>query len=170
MAHRIYIGIDNGHTGTMGWVGEGLHPAIIETPVTHEQSYTKKAQKIKRIDHFEMVRWFKEILGTCEPSDVMVVLERPMTNNKFGSAVVSAARAFEVTRCLVEQMCFPHMIVDSKQWQKVLLPSGIKGSDNLKSASKDIGLRLFPDQAETIKKHGDADGLLMAEWARRAQL
>ena len=30
MAHKIYIGIDNGVTGTVGWVGENLCPGIEE--------------------------------------------------------------------------------------------------------------------------------------------
>ena len=170
MSHRIFIGIDNGNTGTIGWVGDGVHPTIIETPVLVEQSYTKKAQNLTRIDHFRVVAVLKEVLGANDPSDVMVVMERPMTNNKFASGVVSAARAFEVTRCLVEQLRLPHMFIDSRQWQKVMLPTGIKGSDNLKRASKDIGLRLFPDQEAVIAKHKDADALLMAEWARRTGL
>lgn len=170
MAHKIYIGIDNGHTGTMGWVGENLHPSIIKAPTTHKQSYTQKKQKITRVDHFKVTEWFKEILGANEPSDVLVILERPMTNNNRGRAVVSAARAFEVTWCLVEQMRFDYVIIDSKRWQKVMLPPGIKGSDNLKAASMEVGLKLFPDQSKVITSHKDADGLLMAEWARRVKL
>lgn len=168
--HTIYLAIDNGHTGTVAWVGEGLHPTILETPVKKEQSYTKKAQKMTRVDHVRMAEIFQEVRGDHDPSDVLVILERPMTNNKFGKAVISAARAFDVTRCLVEQAHFAYEIVDSKQWQRVMLPTGIKGSDNLKAASMDIGLRLFPDQEKVIKHHKDADALLMAEWARRAQL
>ena len=169
MAHRGYIGLDNGNTGSIGWIKDGVH-GMIETPVKVEQSYTKKAQKMTRIDHVRLAELFREVQGDCDPSEVFVILERPMTNNKFGSAVVSAARAFEVTRCLVEQAHFAYEIVDSKQWQKKLLPYGIKGSDNLKAASKDIGLRLFPDLEAIIKKHKDADGILIAEWARREQL
>lgn len=34
----------------------------------------------------------------------------------------------------------------------------------------DIGCRLFPGLSTTITKHKDADGLLIAEWARREGL
>ena len=51
-----------------------------------------------------------------------------------------------------------------------MLPKGIEGSAELKKASKDIGCRLFPSQADLINKHKDADGLLIAEWARRESL
>ena len=46
MSHKIYIGIDNGATGTIGWVGENLCPGIEKTPVKKEQSYTKAKKKI----------------------------------------------------------------------------------------------------------------------------
>lgn len=179
---KLYIGIDNGTTGTIGWVGEGVHPTIIETPVRVEQSYTKSSKKTTRIDHESLTALFKDIIGEHDPSEVIVVMERPFTGSftkdenggRKGRggfvANTSAARAFEVTLVLVEQAKLPHEIVDSKQWQNVLLPTGIKGSDERKRASMDIGLRLFPDQEKIIRKHKDADGLLIAEWARRENL
>ena len=181
MSHKWYIGIDNGTTGTIGWVGEGVHPTIIETPVRVEQSYTKSSKNTTRIDHERITALFKEIIGEHDPSEVLVVMERPFTGSfikgKNGNggrggfvANISAARAFEVTLVLVEQAKLPHEIVDSKQWQKVLLPKGVTGSEARKAASKDIGLRLFPDQEEVINQHKDADGLLIAEWARRENL
>lgn len=184
MAHLVYIGIDNGTTGTIGWVGESVHPTIVETPVREEQSYTKSSKKTTRIDHERLTTLLKEIIGEHDPSEVLVVMERPFTGSfikgKNGEdknigrggfvANISAARAFEVTLVLVEQAKLPHEIVDSKQWQNVLLPTGIKGSDERKRASMDIGLRLFPDQEKIIRKHKDADGLLIAEWARREKL
>ena len=50
MAHKVYIGIDNGVTGTIAWVGEGVCPGILETPVKSEQSYTREKKNITRID------------------------------------------------------------------------------------------------------------------------
>lgn len=58
------------------------------------------------------------------------------------------------------------MYCDSKHWQRILLPKGAKGPE-LKKASMDIGCRLFPEHEKLIRKHKDADGLLIAEWARR---
>lgn len=169
MSHKIYVAVDNGNTGTIAWVGENVHPTIIETPVRKEQSYTKKAQKMTRLDHERWRDLLLDLLKGIDPSDIMVVMERPFTG-RFSGANVSAARTFEVTLVIVEQLKLPHIIIDSRQWQKVMLPAGIKGSENLKAASGTIGLRLFPDQEKVIKKHKDADALLMAEWARRAGL
>ena len=57
----------------------------------------------------------------------------------------------------------------NKEWQKTMLPQGLKGSDQLKKASMDVGKRLFPCLSAIIDKHKDADGLLMAEHFRRIQ-
>jgi hypothetical protein len=50
-----------------------------------------------------------------------------------------------------------------------MFPKGLKGIE-LKKASMDIGIRLFPHLEEVIIKQKDADGLLIAEWARRNNL
>ena len=103
-------------------------------------------------------------------SPVKVFLERPMVNPGRFQATASALRAMEATLIVLEMFKLPLQYVDSKQWQKALLPSGIKGPAELKKASMDIGCRMFPHLSEIIKKQGDADGLLIAEWARRSQL
>lgn len=172
MAHKIYIGIDNGVTGTIGWVGENLAPGMIETPVIKEQSYTKEKKNITRINYQNVLNWLKEIIrGEEDPgSSVLVVIERPMINPMRFQASVSAARSLEATLIAIEQLGLPRMYVDSRQWQKKLLPNGCKG-DELKKASMDIGLRLFPNLPnDPIKNHKDADSILIAEWARREGL
>jgi hypothetical protein len=60
-----------------------------------------------------------------------------------------------------------YFFIDSKEWQKELLSSGVIGHDDMKKASMEVGLQLFPSNGAFIKKHGDADGLLIAEWGRR---
>ncbi len=70
---------------------------------------------------------------------------------------------------VIEQRCYPHMYIDSREWQKMMLPDGVKGTTELKKASRTVGKRLFPQHQELIDRV-DADGLLMAEWARRMRL
>lgn len=168
MAHKVYIGIDNGTTGTIGWVGD-LSSGTEETPVVHEQSYTKAKNIISRIDSRQLTSDIRGIVGKFEPSECLVVIERPMINPMRFKASISAARSLEATLCVIEQLGLPHMYADSRDWQKKLLPQGCKG-DDLKTASRDIGSRLFPHCADVITKHKDADGLLIAEWARREGL
>ena len=164
MGHLVLVGVDNGVTGTIGIVGEGIEPKIYHTPVKKELNYTKKKDNITRLD----ANGFADILKQFDAKDVMVVMERPMVNPTRFKSTTSALRCFEAELTLIEHFGFPYCYVDSKDWQKVLLPKGIKGADEQKKASKDIGKRLFPQLADF--KHTDFDGLLIAEYARRKNL
>lgn len=161
---RIFIGLDNGVTGTIGIVGEGIQPQIYHTPVKKELNYTKKKDNITRLD----ANGFANLLKQFEPSNAIVVMERPMVNPTRFKATTSALRCFEAQLILIEHLGFAYCYVDSKEWQRELLPKGIKGSDEQKKASKDIGKRLFPQLADF--KHTDFDGILIAEYARRKNL
>ena len=164
MGHLVLVGVDNGVTGTIGIVGEGIEPKIYHTPVKKEQNYTKKKDNITRLD----ANGFADILKQFDAKDVLVVMERPMVNPTRFKATTSALRCFEAQLILIEHLCLAYCYVDSKEWQRELLPKGIKGADEQKKASKDIGKRLFPQLADF--KHSDFDGLLIAEYARRKNL
>ena len=164
MGHLVFVGVDNGVTGTIGIVGEGLEPKIYHTPVKKEQNYCKKKDNITRLD----ANGFADILKQFDAKDVMVVMERPMVNPTRFKATTSALRCFEAQLILIEHLCLAYCYVDSKDWQRELLPKGIKGADEQKKASKDIGKRLFPQLADF--KHTDYDGILIAEFARRKNL
>lgn len=158
-----FIGIDNGSTGTIG-ILDGGTSIFVETPTTYMLNYQKsKVRHINRVD----VPALKKLLEQYNPLTTRVIIERPMINNFRFQASISAARSLEATLIVLESLRFGYEYVDSGHWQKVLLPAGVKGAPNLKKASKEIGLRMFPMHEETIKKHGDADALLIAEWARR---
>jgi hypothetical protein len=101
------------------------------------------------------------------PENVHVMIERPMVNPTRFKATKSALRALEATLIVLERMHFAHRFIDSKEWQKDLLPQGTVGPVELKRASKEIGIRYFPHLREAIEKQGDADGLLIAEHCRR---
>lgn len=161
---KVYIGIDNGTTGTIGIVGDGIQSQIHHTPTKVEQDYTKAKKNITRLD----CDTFLEILNQFDGNDVRVVCERPMINPTRWTASMTAIRCWEAQLILLETLGISHMFVDSKEWQKELLPKGLKGSDEQKKASKDIGKRLFPQLADF--KHTDFDGLLIAEYARRKNL
>lgn len=147
--------IDNGVTGSIGVFGDYAQDFLL-TPVFKVQDYTKAKKNISRVDVAQLAR----LLDTYKPS--MVVLERPLINPTRFSASISAARALEATITTLELQGYPYMFCDSKEWQREVLPKGIKGSAELKKASMDIGLRLFPQFSDLIKKHKDADGILGA--------
>lgn len=158
-----FIGIDNGSTGTVA-ILDGDTSIFVETPTTYMLNYQKsKVRHINRID----VPALKKLLEPYDPLSTRVVIERPMINNFRFQASIAAARSLEATLIVLEELHLGYEYLDSGAWQKALLPAGIKGAPKLKKASKEVGLRMFPMHAETIKKHGDADALLIAEWARR---
>lgn len=161
---KIYIGIDNGVSGTIAVVGDDVETVFMKTPTKKEQNYTKEKQSITRLD----ATTFVEFLKQYEPNDVVVVMERPLVNPTMFKTTLCAIRCFEAELTLIESLKLKHMYIDSKEWQKSLLPKGVKGSDELKKASLDIGNRLFPQFEEM--KHNDRDALLIAEWARRNNL
>lgn len=162
----MFIGIDNGVTGTIGIVGEN-EPFFTEVPVKKEQNYTKRKDIITRIDVCAFADILRKAAEGLRPDEVFVGIERPMINPKFFASTVSAARAFEAELCTVESLGYGFMFLDSKEWQKSLLPQGVKGSSEQKSESMDIACRLFPSLGEQIRKHKDGDGILIAEHLRR---
>lgn len=155
---KTYIGIDNGVTGSIGIISPTITNFFI-MPTFSELSYTKEKKNITRI----ATNALKLRLDGLD--NVMVLLERPMVNPGRFAATMTAMRALEATLIVIEQLGYARMYIDSKQWQTVMLPKGIKGADALKAASKDIGSRLFPQFKNLYQK--DADSILIAEAARR---
>ena len=158
--HGVYIGIDNGITGTIGIISRSS-ATLYHTPIKKEQDYTKKRQNISRIESVELVNILQNF------SNSFVVLERPMINPGRWKASMSAIRCLEATLTVIDELKIPYQYCNSKEWQKILLPKHSKDAD-LKQMSLEIGKRLFP----TLNWSGfkDADGLLIAEWARRMKL
>jgi len=165
MKNKMYIGVDNGVTGTVGIIYNNK-TWFFETPVKKEQNYTKAKANISRIDLPKFLGKLNDIIFECKPESVMCLIERPMVNPSRFKATTSALRSLESILICLELMKIPIQYEDSKKWQKELLPIG-SVKDQLKKDSVDIGCRLFPQHEELIKKHKDADGLLIAEYCRR---
>ena len=162
---RHYIGIDNGVSGSIGVINHTATKAeFFPTPTRSCLNYTKEAKNVTRVDVEEL-----EKLLAWYPNP-LVLLERPMVNPGRFQATASALRALEATLIVLERLEIPFIYVDSREWQKPMLPNGIKGADNLKRASLDVGCRLFPHLKIELQRQKDSDGLLIAEWARRERL
>ena len=156
---KTYIGVDNGTTGSIGILADGK-TLYVHTPTKKELSYTKKKQYISRIDTAKLA----DLLDEFAMDNAIAILERPLVNPGRFKATVSGVRALEATLIVLEMLKVPYQYIDSKEWQKALLPSGLKGNE-LKKASLEVGKRLFPQVDFSGFK--DADGLLIAEYARR---
>lgn len=168
---KTYIGIDNGTTGSIGIINSAHNIAeYVPTPSFYAQSYTKKKQNVSRIRIPDLMKILSTaIQNTGEENGIFAFIERPFVNPGMFKASISAVRAMEATIICLEMADIPYQYIDSKEWQKLLLPAGCKGAE-LKKASTEIGNRLFPSLRPAIQKQGDADGILIAEYARRRGL
>lgn len=161
----IFVGFDNGTTGTYGVVdGTGKAISFGETPVKTVRDYTLKIRHITRIDVLAVMRLLHifEALG----NKLVVVTERPLLNPGLLRGSVSAVRAYEALLVAVELS--GHVMartVDIRNWLTEYIP--LSDIRNTKEDSARIGTELFPQFADAIADHGDADGLLIAEYARR---
>lgn len=166
---QLFIGIDNGVSGSIGGIYRGITDftnRFVKTPVIMQQDYTKKKKRINRIDTLALDRILDEWMGMIAIGSIFVMMERPMINPQRFNASCSALRALEATLIVLEDLGLPIVYVDSREWQKPLLPKGVSGPD-LKKASREIATRLFPGFREQFEKHKDADGMLIAEHCRR---
>ena len=166
-----YCGIDNGCTGTIGFIVEDKETGyyktdFILTPVFSELSYQKtKVRHITRIDFKTLYNIMKSYKEDCER--FVVAIERPMINSTRFDASLSARASLEAMLIMFNFLDVSYNYIDSKSWQKQLLPANLKGSPEQKLASKDVGCRLFPEHKDLIIKHKDADGILIALYAKK---
>jgi len=163
----IYVGIDNGVSGSVGTISDETHEVSwTPMPIKKCLNYTKSKRWINRVDVVKfkelLFNKIKKFLPASFSTNCIVFIERPMVNPGRFQATMSALRCLEATLIVLEEMGLPYVYVDSKQWTKALLPSGLKGSDELKKASLQVAKRLFPS-LECVK---DGDSILIAEYAR----
>ena len=90
--------------------------------------------------------------------------------------------SYQTTLNVFEELQIPYDMIDSKVWQKAMLPQGIyktvqdkngrnrikADSKTLKKASIDTANRLYPYLE--IKKDGQADAVMICEYLRRKEL
>jgi len=159
-SRRIFIGIDNGVSGAVTILSESGEVFVhIKTPVKNCLNYTKKKAFHNRVNFRELNNTLSNIILATP----FCMIERPMVNPMRWVASVSALRCLEATEIILEELQIPYQFIDSKEWQKVLLPSGLKG-DQLKKAASDVAKRLFP-KLNVV----NADSLLIAEYCRRTK-
>ena len=165
------IGIDNGSTGSIGIIRDGVAVHFGPVPTQDYLHYGKKGSIGKRLDRKALRSLLMDVCNPRRPdgswedwdhglSSRRVYVERPFSG-KFINAVVPAHRFFEATIITLEDLGLGSEVVDSGVWQKPIL-GGVSGSAELKKASKLRGIQIYPQLTDAIKKHGDADGLLIA--------
>lgn len=162
--NTTWIGIDNGVSGSIGIITSGGHTNFLKTPTFKHLKYTKKKAYVTRIDTVKLLSVLAD--AALQADMVYIYLERPLINPQRFTASASAMRAWEATLIVIEKLGLRYEIIDSKAWQKELLPKGLKGTPVLKEASKLKGKQLFPQFKEAFQKQKDADGMLIAEYCK----
>lgn len=175
---KVIVGIDNGASGTVAILVDGRPIHFGSVPTVPYLHYGKRGSMGQRLDRSALratlgslrydsanpqERWpdaHPEHPRTATSPFVQVFVERPFSG-RFMNAVLPAHRFFEATIITLEDLGLGYEVVDSGTWQKPTL-GNVKGSANLKLASKLRGIQLYPEWSTVIAKHGDADGLLIA--------
>ena len=153
--NRTYYGIDNGVTGGITILSSMTCLYHDKTPVKNCLNYTKVKAFINRVDTDKMANI---LVGYTNP---FCFIERPMVHPGRFKATISAIRCLEATEIILEQLQIPYQFIDSKEWQKALLPSGLQ-KEELKRAAESVAKRLFPNLNIV-----NADSVLIAEYCRR---
>ncbi len=167
---KIFVGIDNGVSGGIA-ISRPEDPMLVfSTPVKEVFGYQKVAKKFNRLDHERFKERLEYFLAGSLGDQIHIVIERPMVMPARFEATVSALRCYEATLVCLEQVLPQAAVetVDSRAWQKIMLPEGLRGPE-LKKASMQRGVELFPGCADWIRKQKDADPLMICEWARRTR-
>lgn len=165
MSDRITIGIDNGQSGSVGIVAGSLSTTFSPVPTKPYLHYGKKGSIGQRLDRARLIDLLSNSITDGFGHRLFtprVFIERPFSG-KFINAVVPAHRFFEGTIIVMEDMNLGYEVVDSREWQAAMLGK-VRGSTELKLASKLRGIQMYPQFRDTIEKQGDADGLLLAHY------
>lgn len=155
------IGLDNGTTGSLSVYDTSLNiMALHILPVKKELDYTKKAKHITRIDFPGMCELLTRI--KAGNNDIHCFMEKPfMAGAIFMQTSINAFRCMESELIALEECELGYTVINSKDWQKKLIPEGIKGREELKKAALDVARRLYPYLSEKLTKE-NADSVLIA--------
>ena len=179
----IIFGLDNGSSGTIACIIPKIQTIFFQkTPALQTLDYTKQIQYISRINHIQLKKWFENcifFLQSVQKNDikVIVILQRPMVNPQRFKQSKSALRAYEATLIVLQLLNLDYIVIDSKQWQHYFFGKNTSQID-LKFESMKLGIEILQkynlaqeqkiNMQELMKKHGDADSLLMCEFAKNA--
>jgi hypothetical protein len=117
MSTRIYVGIDNGVTGSIGVVSNRHSAYQMKTPVVKELYYTKKKAFMTWIDFEELLRELGNLMYD-ENVKVFAGIERPMINPTRFKATISAVCAWQATLLALKLLKFPISISTARNGRK----------------------------------------------------
>jgi len=158
-----FIGIDNGCTGSIGIINSDTNEMVFKpTPNKKVLDFQTTSKKyVTRVDFDELCT----VLMTCCLDETKVMVEIPLMNPHLWKASISAVRALETTWIALEKSDLSFEFISVHKWRKRFIPgytSTMKAAE-AKKLGMEIAIRKFPALADEFRKHGDPDGLLIAE-------
>lgn len=177
---KLVIGLDNGATGTIAAIiPEQNYLDFIQTPSKVSLDYPKEIQYINRVDINKLSEFIKKNIKVTKKFykqniKSIVVMQRPMVNPQRFKQSGHALRALEATIITLQNLDIDYIIIDSKKWQHYFFGKNTTQID-LKLQSMKKGLQILNNYniknkdkeniSSVIKKHGDADGMLICQFA-----
>lgn len=177
---NMVIGLDNGATGTICTIiPQYKYLDFIQTPSKVSLDYPKEICYINRVDIEKLTEFIKKSIKKAksfykQQIKSIVVMQRPMVNPQRFKQSGHALRAFEATIITLQSLGIEYVIIDSKKWQHYFFGKNTLMLD-LKAQSLKRGLQILQNynlkgkdkesMSNLIKKHGDADGMLICQFA-----
>ena len=177
---QLVIGLDNGATGTIcAIIPQFKYLDFIQTPSIISLDYPKDIQYINRVDTEKITKWIKKNIKKAKKfykTEIksIIIMQRPMVNPQRFKQSGHALRAFEATIIALQKLKLDYVIIDSKKWQHYFFGKNTMLLD-LKAQSMKKGLQNLNNyqikkknkeqMSDIIKKHGDADGMLICQFA-----
>lgn len=187
------LGIDNGVTGSIALMNpKGKVVMLAKVPTYKEIKWTKpKVKKLKTktkvvrdeitlIDIDALQRML--VTYTSVVSDIHCFLERPAISYAAAwslSTSVSASMSWAYVTYVLKKLKIPRTDIDSKEWQKALIPeaTGLKNKEYMKTLKSGERNKLLKEAsamfAKSIcpkynsKESGDGDSICICEYGRR---
>jgi len=151
----VYIGVDNGVSGTIGIYGDSVIE-VYKVPVRKGCSDYSANHSITRVD----VDSLRGIMCRYTGGDVKVILEYPYFNMKNIRTTFVAGRCLEAELIVLEGLGLEYSFVSARVWQSDLFP-GIRGRLELKRRSLMFGIDKLGGK---VSGFSDFDGLCIAYW------
>lgn len=178
----VAIGIDNGVSAPIAILVPNERPVYFKIPTCKEPSYAKKRQEITRIDRKALIEKLRPYVGRA-----FALIEYPMTNNRRFQASLSNHRSWEAVKIVLEDLGIGFANITPGEWQKHFLSKKLRKEADKKVAAVGKAIEIWPfleeeimDMGKGSKKGGtdkktdtrigDADGLLIALYAKKMYL
>lgn len=177
---QLVIGLDNGATGTIcAIIPQMKYLDFIQTPSIISLDYPKDIQYINRVDTEKITKWIKKNIKKAKnfyktEIKTIIIMQRPMVNPQRFKQSGHALRAFQATIIALQNLKLDYVIIDSKKWQHYFFGKNTMLID-LKAQSMKKGLQILNNykikkankevMSDVIRKHGDADGMLICQFA-----